>query len=265
MKKVLTELTDCFGFTQNEAKAYLSLLQDNPVNGYRLSANSGIPRSMIYQVIKRLKAKGAIKEIPGETTLYQPIPHTQLLNRAKEEFSSSIDTLERSLADICQNPTVHGYFVVYGMNNIRHEIIRMINGAQKDILISTNMNLNFCISELKKKEAEGITIKLFSFSTLGYKVGEEYSHNADPNDDLFGRAFKTKRIAMVVDREEALTGDVEETSAACALHSKYPTYVGIVGEHIRHDIYLLKLQEKFGKNIMDDVVFGPDKEILQHL
>ena len=265
VKKILTELTECLGFTQNEAKAYLSLLQDSPVNGYRLSANSNIPRSMIYQVIKRLKAKGTIKEIPGETNLYQPIPPSQLLARIKNEFASSISILEISLGDIYEKPDPGGYFVISGIKNIRHEIVRMIRSATREILISTNLDLSFCVEELRKKERAGIQIVLFSFSKLGYGVGKEYSHGANPGTDLFKRVFKTNRLSITVDREEALTGDIEESSSAVALHSRYKTYVGIVGEHIRHDIYLLKLQNKFGKNIMDDIVIGPDREILTKL
>ena len=265
MKKILNELITCLGFTQNEAKAYLSLLQDSPVNGYRLSANSNIPRSMIYQVIKRLKAKCTIKEIPGETTLYQPIPPEQLLTRIKDDFDSSINVLERSLADIYQQPKAEGYFVVFGIENIRHEIVRMIKSAKNEILISSNLDLTFCINALKEKEGAGVKIIFFSFSKLGYGVGEEYSHGADPEENLFKRAFKTKRLSIVIDREEALTGDIEESPSSVALHSKYKTYVTIVGEHIRHDIYLLKLQEKFGKNIMNEIVMGPDREILDKL
>ena len=263
MKKILNEFIECLNFTQNESKAYLSLIQDSPVNGYRLSANSGIPRSMIYQVIKRLKGKGAIKEIPGDTALYQPIPPNQLLERVKVDFNASIDILERSLGDLYQQPKAEGYFVVFGIDNIRHEINRMIKSARKEILISTNLDLKFCMDELYKKEKSGINVYVFSFSKLNLGLKNEFSHNTDPNENLFSGVIKTKRISIVVDRDEALTGDVEESPSSVALHSKYKTYVGIVGEHIRHDIYLLKLQEKFGKDIMTEIVFGIDREMFE--
>lgn len=37
------------GLSEYEAKSYLNLLEQNPVNGYILSKNFGIPRSRIYE------------------------------------------------------------------------------------------------------------------------------------------------------------------------------------------------------------------------
>ena len=41
-----------FGFTQNEAKAYLTLLKQSPATGYEVSQHSGVPRSAIYEILR---------------------------------------------------------------------------------------------------------------------------------------------------------------------------------------------------------------------
>ena len=42
------------GFSEYEAKAYVALLRKSPVSGYELSKMSGVPRSMIYEVVGKL-------------------------------------------------------------------------------------------------------------------------------------------------------------------------------------------------------------------
>ena len=46
------------GFTLNEAKVYLTLLQNRYLNGYETSKLSNVSRSLVYDVIDRLVAKG---------------------------------------------------------------------------------------------------------------------------------------------------------------------------------------------------------------
>ena len=58
------------GFSQYESKAYIALLQNSPVTGYELSKRSGVPRSMIYEVINKLNDKGAIYLSPAEPMKY---------------------------------------------------------------------------------------------------------------------------------------------------------------------------------------------------
>jgi Cd2+/Zn2+-exporting ATPase len=43
---MLAELT-AIGFTEYEARVYLTLLRENPATGYQLGKTSGIPRSMV--------------------------------------------------------------------------------------------------------------------------------------------------------------------------------------------------------------------------
>ncbi|MCZ7670869.1 MAG: helix-turn-helix domain-containing protein [Chloroflexi bacterium] len=46
------------GFTEYEAKVYLALLREHPATGYQLSKESGVPRSMVYEALKRLHNRG---------------------------------------------------------------------------------------------------------------------------------------------------------------------------------------------------------------
>ena len=68
------------GFTEYEAKVYLALLDESPATGYQISKQAGVPRSMVYEALGRLKGRGAVLETPDErATLYRPLPPDVLL------------------------------------------------------------------------------------------------------------------------------------------------------------------------------------------
>lgn len=51
------------GFSLNEAKVYVSLIECGTMNGYEIAKASGVSRSLVYGVIERLAAKGYIQPI----------------------------------------------------------------------------------------------------------------------------------------------------------------------------------------------------------
>ena len=58
------------GFTEYEAKVYLALLNRYPATGYQLSKTSGVPRSMVYETLRRLHTRGAVMETVEERATY---------------------------------------------------------------------------------------------------------------------------------------------------------------------------------------------------
>jgi sugar-specific transcriptional regulator TrmB len=85
------------GFTSYEAKAYLALLRQNPVTRYELSKNSGVPRSAIYDIIRKLENMGAVNAMYTKPEKYVPLPPEQLLELLGRQFSERIEEAKQSL------------------------------------------------------------------------------------------------------------------------------------------------------------------------
>lgn len=86
------------GFTEYEAKVYLALLQLNPATGYQLSKESGVPRSMVYDALKRLHARGAAMEsVEGRSTLYRPVMPAMFLDQVEAEYVHRLESLRHGL------------------------------------------------------------------------------------------------------------------------------------------------------------------------
>ena len=73
------EFLEKLGFSSNEAKVYGTLIKHKVLNGYEIAKLSGVARSLVYEVINRLIAKGAVIRIDGEPNFYKPIEYQELI------------------------------------------------------------------------------------------------------------------------------------------------------------------------------------------
>ena len=80
-----------FGFSKNESKAYLSLLAQNPATGYEISQRSGVPRSAIYDILKKMEHNGVVSKIGNKPVQYIPISADQLSQNLTSQFEHNID------------------------------------------------------------------------------------------------------------------------------------------------------------------------------
>lgn len=72
------------GFTLNEAKVYLALIQYNELNGYEASKLSGVSRSLVYDVLERLVNKGFVFKCNGYTNIYKALDYDKLIEKIKK-------------------------------------------------------------------------------------------------------------------------------------------------------------------------------------
>ena len=93
----LVERWTTLGFTEYEAKAYVALLQLGTATGYQIAKASGVPRSMIYQSLDKLAARGAVlTQSSAELVRYAPVPPDELLRRAKERLAAAESEVSRA-------------------------------------------------------------------------------------------------------------------------------------------------------------------------
>jgi sugar-specific transcriptional regulator TrmB len=86
------------GFSSYEARVYLALLHGGRLKGYEAAKRSGVPRSMVYQVLGRLVDRGAAYRVEeGEGTFYGAVSQEELLARleaeARERFARARESL----------------------------------------------------------------------------------------------------------------------------------------------------------------------------
>jgi len=107
------------GFSEYEAKAYVALLRESPVTGYQLSKMSGVPRSMIYEVLAKLVARGAAMTLRKEGgTQYAPVPAAEFLDKLHREQEQLFASLQSDLDSLGSASDLDYVWNIEGYENI---------------------------------------------------------------------------------------------------------------------------------------------------
>ena len=90
---------EAFGFSENEAKIYLTLLEHGALHPSELAQKSGINRSYLYDILNRMQEKGYVSTVKTKDKLcYQAVAPRQLFELVKlriETFATIISQLEK--------------------------------------------------------------------------------------------------------------------------------------------------------------------------
>ena len=99
------------GLTRNEALAYLALLEDSDeqgLTGYEVAARSGIPRSAVYTVMRKLESSRAAFSTGEKPARYRATEPRSLLADMRRSFQGRIENLEERL-DPAMEPAAEHY------------------------------------------------------------------------------------------------------------------------------------------------------------
>jgi sugar-specific transcriptional regulator TrmB len=127
------------GFSENEARVYLSLLGEHPATGYQISKVSGVPRSMVYEALGRLHTRGAVlKSESDRATYYRPLPPDTLLEQFSRDQNNLINQLRRDLGRRYQPEQGERLWSISGRSAVISYASRMLAEAEREVSIVAN-------------------------------------------------------------------------------------------------------------------------------
>ena len=247
------------GFSEYEARAYVALLQKNPVTGYELSKLSGVPRSMIYEVLGKLTARGAALSLPAKgTTLYAPVSAEELLDRLQRE---SEELVARTRADLAALASVSDLDVVWnikGADNILAKAQEMIDQAQHSLYLAL-MPDTFHLLEAALTEAvqRGVQAVIYTTGAVDLSGAEVVAPTL--SQEALDQAGALALI-LVMDSSEVLVSEGLMGDSARASWTGSPLLVFIAEHHLRTDLYLPRLLALLGDQALD-VIRPQDREL----
>ena len=124
------------GFTEYEAKVYLALLNSYPATGYQISKDAGVPRSMVYEALGRLKVRGAVLETPDErATLYRPLPPDVLLDNHQLAQQRLVHELREGMAVLYRSREEDRVWSIRGRDTVLSYARELIRQAQHEVYL----------------------------------------------------------------------------------------------------------------------------------
>jgi Cd2+/Zn2+-exporting ATPase len=200
------------GFTEYEAKVYLALLREHPATGYRLGKRSGIPRSMVYEALGRLRARGVVLETEEEkATLYRPLPPDTLLERMRRDHNRLVEELENGLGALYESDEEQHLWSVRGDGSVRSYALRMVQTADRELmLVLADRELEELREQIHLRCHQGVEVNAVLTGEGSLGCGEVVRH--PPMESELQEL--TDALVIVADEREALisSGGPEPTA-----------------------------------------------------
>jgi len=257
-RDTLEHLVD-LGFSEYEAKAYVALLRESPATGYQVSKVSSVPRSMIYEVLGKLTARGAAMELHKDgKTQYAPVPPSEFLNQVHREHEALVTALRDDLDDLGQTSDMEYVWNIEGYDNVLAKAKEMISQAEDSVytavLPSTFHPLEAALTEAV---ARGVRVVVYSSRSLNLSGARVVV--ASMSEEHLKRA-EGLGLVLVVDGAEVLVGERLAAGQARSSWTRSPLFVLIAEHHLRTDLYLPRILDMLGDRA-EEVIHEDDWEL----
>jgi len=200
--KQLSEL----GFSQYEASCYLSLITRHPINGSQLSKLSGISRSRIYDVLRKMIKKEMVVEV--ESGLYAPLPPDELVSRLKSRFNSNINALEKLLKESAQESNYEFIWTIKGYRNVIKKASEMIKSAEEELYVRLFPKAGKLLEkDLLDAQNRGVGIRYISMGDMPKMFEIQVVH---PDQEHLVKTIGGRSFDIIADKKEALVGIFED-------------------------------------------------------
>ncbi|MHC1684425.1 MAG: TrmB family transcriptional regulator [Clostridiaceae bacterium] len=258
------------GLNEYEIKAYLSLLEQHPVNGYTLSKNSGIPRSRIYEVLESLKNKQIVfEQSDGKNNIYYPLEPELLISKFKKSFDSVLSNIKKYTENIyLSDENDNKLIVIRGRKNIIELLNLLISDAKKRIILSIwEEEINDIYKNLIDAINRGVVVKGIYFGKNNL-IKELVTHR---RVERYLSEKKERYMTVTIDGTHSLYGVISRGEDSNVTWTKDPSFVDMSEDFISHDlminIYSNKLEkeerekfESFLDNVRKDYFGYSDEE-----
>jgi sugar-specific transcriptional regulator TrmB len=238
------------GFSEYEAKAYVALIRESPVTGYQLSKLSGVPRSMIYEVLGKLTARGAAMTLrKGDSTQYAPVPAAEFLDQLFHEQEELILSLKEDVAHLSSAPDLEYVWNIEGPENILAKAEEMIDQARTRIYLAL---LPATFPDLRPVLEEAIArgVRVVTYTTRDLDLPGGQVVVAPMSQKALSQAGGLGLI-LVIDGEEVLIGEWLTATQARASWTSSRLLVFIAEHHLRTDLYLPQILALLGDQALD--------------
>jgi Cd2+/Zn2+-exporting ATPase len=247
------------GFSEYEAKAYVALLRKSPVTGYELAKLSGVPRSMIYEVLSKLTARGAAMTLHQKgATKYAPVPAEEFLDQLHREHAELTTSLKADLATLTSPTDLEYVWNIEGHDNIIAKAVEMIGQATSSIYLALVPD-TFRELQPALEKAIGRGVRVVLYTTSEVDLASCRVVVAHVSEETLGQA-RGLGLILVIDGKEVLIGEWLTANQARASWTSSPLLVFIAEHHLRTDLYLPQILALLGDRALE-VIREEDREL----
>ncbi len=229
-EKVINTLQK-MGLTYYGSKAYAALVAIGPSSPGEVAREAEVPRSKIYEVLKRLEEEGWVSVERGRPLKYKPRRPKDAIDERKAILNSDIEYAASELSSIYDrqmDKELPRVWLIRGMDNISSRMVDMMDRARHDILLLGALyspgEIGRIRREMERARKRGVRVRIITRPRIALKEGELDLLGALSGAASDIRLYKTPFIKFVViDGREILimfskvTDDVPDVENAIAM------------------------------------------------
>jgi sugar-specific transcriptional regulator TrmB len=219
-QELVKKIKDYFDLNIYETKVWLALLSKGVASAGEVATISGVPRSRTYDVLESLEKRGFAIEKLGKPIKYLGVKPERVLEKMKNNAKKHAEERVNGLSRISETAEFNELQQIYkeginpvkredvsaalrGKSNISNQMREIIQGAEKEVIISTNAE------ELNSKiKAFSLTFEQLKKNKINIKIA------LSGEDELIKKISNTLGIKIkkspinskffIVDREQIL-------------------------------------------------------------
>ena len=229
------------GFSLNEAKVYVTLLQNKALNGYEIAKLSGVSRSLVYDVIERLLNKGFIIKSEGAVNYYVALDYNKALEKIDNENRKNLLNAETNLKLLSKKDNDNEFiFNIRGFDKFIEKAKEKIKLAKKEISLSIwKQDFAFFRDDLSKALRRGVKVYIFSFEDIILDNAEIFTYKVKDASNL----FPYRRISLIIDNNDTFIGE-NIGDKSVSIYTKNQAISSLAIDEIVLNIFWFKLIKK---------------------
>jgi sugar-specific transcriptional regulator TrmB len=238
------------GFSDQEAKIYVALVQSGPATAYELAKQAKLAVPNTYNVMRALSEKGAATQVSEQPARYVAVPPRQFFEAMASRTSRVCDDLAEKMSSM--SPASGGDYVevLADAAAMDRRILDTIDSATSQILLKAICPLPpELLKALRMAAGRGVQILFVYYGERPDLAGDDvrlWPHEGN------GANIGFDYFLLCVDFRRALA---REPSGLRGAYSENRSFVYLAGVFLRHELYLAEIMTRFEDEI--EAAFGP--------
>lgn len=241
MQDIIQKLKS-LGFSQYEAKAYVSLVRQGPTSAYQVSKESGIPRARIYEILNGLQEEGIVlKEEINDSIKYSPLPVDVFLESVQSKWNNTYQSISHTLKQFEKNEPMsdNRVMTLKGEGHILSFCRTLIQKAEKRVVVSLWDEMYGKLEQELIGAAAHCTLKGIAFQVENPLSGIDIHRQTSYVENI----GENKWFILSIDGKETIYGPSPETRET-AFYTDDPIHINFLENYIWHDILVNRLVKK---------------------
>lgn len=238
------------GFSEYEAKAYVTLLQRGSLTGYQLAKASGVPRPNVYPVLDRLAERGAVVRVQAKRGVRcSALPAEEMLARLSRSVETQVAEARSALAELETAASAEYVWNVQGYEAVLAQAEAVVDGAKDLLLVGVWVEESRRLGEaFARAQARGVEVSTLCIQGCPDECGGcrgrvyRYPLAADA---------KARWLVLVADDGQLLAGQVMEDGRATAAETTLEVLVSAGAQYLRNAIAAAEIVRSLGPRLSE--------------